>query len=50
MQGQHRLYEGDVADGRPRPLGMDDREHAAVLALAELGDDERAGAPVGGVR
>jgi hypothetical protein len=43
-EGQHRLYRGDVADGRPRPFGLDDEAHAAVLALCELGDDETAAA------
>ncbi|MEW1604967.1 hypothetical protein [Streptomyces sp. NPDC093808] len=46
-EGQHRLYRGDVAEGRPRPLGLDDQEHAAVLALCALGDDETAAAPAG---
>jgi hypothetical protein len=44
---QHRLHRGDVADGRPQPLGLDDEGHAAVLALCELGDDERTLAPAG---
>ncbi|MGA5183008.1 hypothetical protein ACPCBF_25040 [Streptomyces pseudogriseolus] len=39
---QHRLHRGDTADGRPRPLGLDDTAHAAVLALCDLGDDEPA--------
>lgn len=42
-EGQHRLYRGDVADERPRPFGLDDEAHAAVLALVELGDDETSG-------
>ncbi|UUU21204.1 hypothetical protein [Streptomyces sp. DSM 40750] len=47
---QHDLHRRDVAGGRPLPLGLDDDRHAAVLALCELGDDETAGAPAGGVR
>jgi hypothetical protein len=39
---QHDLHRRDVADGRPRPLGLDDDGHAALLALCELGDDETA--------
>ncbi|MFI1962423.1 hypothetical protein ACH46L_31650 [Streptomyces althioticus] len=42
---QHQLYRSDLADGRPRPLGLDDQEHAAVLALVELGDDEPVTVP-----
>ncbi|MFE0824156.1 hypothetical protein [Streptomyces sp. NPDC058847] len=42
---QHQLHRNDVADGRERPLGIDDQEHAAVLALTELGDDGEAPAP-----
>ncbi|MEZ3182966.1 hypothetical protein KYY02_31200 [Streptomyces pimonensis] len=38
--GQHQLYRSDLADGRSRPLGMDDATYAVVLALYELGDDE----------
>ncbi|MCT9141717.1 hypothetical protein [Streptomyces violarus] len=49
-EGQHRLYRGNIADGRPRPLGLDDDRHAAVLALCELGDDETASARAGGAR
>jgi hypothetical protein len=37
---QHRLHQGDVADGRTTPLGLSPEQHAAVLALTELGDDE----------
>ncbi|MEU0289900.1 hypothetical protein [Streptomyces sp. NPDC006147] len=40
---QHQLHRRDVAAGRERPLGFDGQEHAAVLALTELGDDESAG-------
>jgi hypothetical protein len=39
---QNDLHRRDVADGRPRPLGLDDDRHAAVLALCELGDDQAA--------
>lgn len=46
-EGQHRLYRGDVANGRLRPFGLDDEAHAAVLALCELGDDEAAAVPAG---
>ncbi|WP_435256177.1 hypothetical protein [Streptomyces althioticus] len=42
-ESQHRLYRGNLAKGRPRPLGLDDQEHAAVLTLVELGDNETAG-------
>lgn len=45
VEGQHRLYRRDLEDGRPRPLGLDDQEHAAVLALVELGDDEPVTVP-----
>ncbi|WP_406380772.1 hypothetical protein [Streptomyces sp. NBC_01618] len=41
--GQHNLYRGDVDSGRARPLGFSPEQHAAVLALVELGDDEAAG-------
>ncbi|MFJ6076387.1 hypothetical protein ACIQFU_37150 [Streptomyces sp. NPDC093065] len=41
-EGQHRLYQGDVAKGQRRPPGLDDDRHAVVLALCELGDDESA--------
>ncbi|WSB58665.1 hypothetical protein OG880_33225 (plasmid) [Streptomyces cellulosae] len=44
-EGQHRLYRSDLEDGRPRPLGLDDQEHAAVLALVALGDDEPVTVP-----
>ncbi|GAA0680207.1 hypothetical protein GCM10009536_08280 [Streptomyces thermocarboxydus] len=44
-EGQHRLYRGNLAEGRPRPLGLDDQEHAAVLALVELAITRRP-APV----
>lgn len=47
---QHDLYRRDVADGRPRPFGTNDDQHAAVLALCELGDDETAGAWAGAAR
>jgi len=42
--GQHQLHRGDTAAGRPRPLGLDDTAHAAVLALCDLGDDEPSSA------
>jgi hypothetical protein len=40
--GQHRLYTGDVEAGRARPLGFDADQYAALLALTELDDNERA--------
>ena len=40
--GQHRLYTGDVEQGRARPLGLDADRYAAVLALTELDDHDRA--------
>ncbi|MGA5606172.1 hypothetical protein ACPCUF_35040 [Streptomyces griseoincarnatus] len=46
-EGQHRLHRGDLAEGRPRPLGLDDAAHAAVLALCALDDDETTAAPTG---
>ncbi|MBZ6086592.1 hypothetical protein KVH15_37110 [Streptomyces olivaceus] len=46
-EGQHQLHRGDVADGRPRPFGLDDQAHAAVLALCELDDDQAAAVPAG---
>ncbi|MFE0726307.1 hypothetical protein ACFW4M_32750 [Streptomyces sp. NPDC058794] len=46
-EGQHQLYRGDVAEGRPRPYGLDDEAHAAVLALCELSDGEAAAVPAG---
>lgn len=42
---QHWLYRGDLAEGRPRPLGLDDAAHAAILALCALDDDETAARP-----
>ncbi|MCX4482157.1 hypothetical protein OOK44_38115 [Streptomyces cellulosae] len=45
-EGQHRLYRGDVTEGRPRPLGLDDDAHAAVLALCALDDETAAAAAV----
>ena len=33
------------AEGQHRPLGLDDQEHAAVLALVALGDDEPVTVP-----
>ncbi|MFG3055405.1 hypothetical protein ACGFZP_31280 [Kitasatospora sp. NPDC048239] len=40
-EGQHRLWLGYEAEGA-RPFGLDADEHAAVLALCDLSDDERA--------
>jgi hypothetical protein len=41
VEGQLHLHQGDVAQGRERPLGLD--QHAAVetLLFCQLGDDER---------
>ncbi|MET7944372.1 hypothetical protein [Streptomyces sp. NPDC005302] len=44
--GQRRLYSGDRARGETRPLGLDDEQYAAVLALCVTGDD---GEPQGGM-
>ncbi|MFE9783649.1 hypothetical protein ACFYPA_36590 [Streptomyces sp. NPDC005775] len=38
--GQQRLYRSGVADGQARPFGLDEEQHAAVVALIELGDEE----------
>ncbi|MFE7113117.1 hypothetical protein ACFU98_42495 [Streptomyces sp. NPDC057575] len=38
--GQHRLYLHDMQDGREPSFGFTHEQHAAVLALTELGDDE----------
>ena len=40
--GQRRLYQSDVAEGRKRPIGLDAQAYAAVLALLALADDEPA--------
>ncbi|MFI1799001.1 hypothetical protein ACH427_16870 [Streptomyces sp. NPDC020379] len=40
--GQHNLYLRDVEHGQNRPLGLNPDQHAAMLALTELGDDEAA--------
>ncbi|MEF9908621.1 hypothetical protein ACQSMD_33425 [Streptomyces flavovirens] len=45
-EGQHRLHRGDGAGGGRRPYGLDDEQHAAVVALVELGDEETAAAAV----
>ncbi|WP_329103190.1 hypothetical protein [Streptomyces sp. NBC_01439] len=40
-RGQHDLYRSDIQDGRPRPLGLDSEQHAAVRGLCALLDSER---------
>lgn len=40
--GQHHLYRGNVERAIDNPLGLSPEQHAAVLALTELADDERA--------
>lgn len=40
--GQHHLYTGDVEAGRERPFGLDANRYAAVLALTERDDNDRA--------
>ncbi|MFF9483036.1 hypothetical protein [Streptomyces sp. NPDC014733] len=41
-EGQHHLFRHDVERARDNPFGLGPDQHAAVLALAELGNDERA--------
>lgn len=41
---QHRLHQRGTELGDVRPAGLDEAEYTAVLALAELGDDETAAA------
>lgn len=48
VEKQHRLHQRDTQQRAAHPFGMDAEEHAAVLALLELGDDEPAPAPVEG--
>ncbi|MEU2856785.1 hypothetical protein [Streptomyces syringium] len=43
--GQHKLYTGCEERGET-PLGLSTEQHAAVLALVELADDEQAPAEV----
>ncbi|WP_328877168.1 hypothetical protein [Streptomyces sp. NBC_00299] len=38
-KGQQLLWQASQAEGRP-PIGLDAQAHDAVLALAELDDDE----------
>lgn len=40
VDGQHWLYRNEVERGQARPFGFDGDQHAALLALTELGDDE----------
>ncbi|MGR3939081.1 hypothetical protein [Streptomyces sp. BRA346] len=40
--GQRNLHRFDVEGALDNPLGLSPDRHAAVLALTELGDDERA--------
>ena len=40
--GQRRLYESDVAEGRGRPIGLGAEQYAAVQALLALDDDQPA--------
>lgn len=39
-EGQHRLYQDDIAAGR-RAFGLDAEAYAAELALTQRGNDER---------
>lgn len=39
-EGQHALYRKDEAEQRRQPLGLSTEQHAAVLALCDLDDDE----------
>ncbi|MFI9214279.1 hypothetical protein ACIGW7_39890 [Streptomyces sp. NPDC053253] len=43
--GQHHLYLSDQQQGIEKPVGFTPAEHAAILALAERGDDEGRTAP-----
>lgn len=38
--GQDNLHEGAVQANCERPFGLDADQHAAVIALYELGDEE----------
>lgn len=42
--GQHRLHTDLRAEGR-RPIGLDADEHAAVIGLLHLGDNDRITTP-----